>query len=216
MGHTPHVLIDGPWDSDTIPLSDAQIHHLTHVIKARSGDAISYTDGKGRIGEGSLAGLAAVSRSKEKTVPKPAALDLAVAPPAAKTRARFLVEKMTELGVSQLHWLKTIHGANRVPSAHRSREWARSALEQSRGAWMVEVGDGLVDWPDLVAPVFACDVGAGEAVGRPRTVAIGPEGGWAEGEIPHQVSRWGLSPNVLRVETAAIVAASLVLSVPPG
>jgi len=41
-----------------------------------------------------------------------------------------------------------------------------------------------------------------------RTVVIGPEGGWAPGEIPDTMRRWSLGSTVLRVETAAIVAAS--------
>lgn len=213
MGHMPHVLVDGPWDADTLALRAGQSHHLSRVLRVAPGDPISYTDGKGTLGVGTLLREGSVARSDERSAARPPALDMAVAPPAAKDRVRFVVEKLAELGVSRLLWLRTDHGANRVPAPERASAWAQSALEQSRGAWLMEVGGSLVDWTDLDAPVTACDPGAGDAVPRPRTVAIGPEGGWAEGEIPAQVSRWGLSSNVLRVETAAIVAAALVLAV---
>jgi 16S rRNA U1498 N3-methylase RsmE len=42
-------------------------------------------------------------------------------------------------------------------------------------------------------------------------VVIGPEGGWASGEVPDDVALWGLGDTVLRVETAALVAAARLL-----
>jgi RsmE family RNA methyltransferase len=41
-----------------------------------------------------------------------------------------------------------------------------------------------------------------------RTVVIGPEGGWSAGEIPEEAVRYDLGATVLRVETAALVAAA--------
>ena len=43
-------------------------------------------------------------------------------------------------------------------------------------------------------------------------VAIGPEAGFAEEEIPADALRFGLGGRILRVETAAIVAAAVALS----
>ncbi len=42
-----------------------------------------------------------------------------------------------------------------------------------------------------------------------RAVAIGPEGGWDEGEWDTTRRRVGLGPTVLRAETAGVVAAAL-------
>jgi RsmE family RNA methyltransferase len=42
-----------------------------------------------------------------------------------------------------------------------------------------------------------------------RSIAIGPEGGWADDEISIAPESISLSPQVLRVETAAVVAATL-------
>ena len=43
---------------------------------------------------------------------------------------------------------------------------------------------------------------------------IGPEGGWSEDELALAEEagfvRWSINPNVLRIETAAVVAASLI------
>jgi 16S rRNA U1498 N3-methylase RsmE len=43
-------------------------------------------------------------------------------------------------------------------------------------------------------------------------LAIGPEGGFEEGEIPDAARLWDLGPNVLRVETAALVAAARMMA----
>jgi 16S rRNA (uracil1498-N3)-methyltransferase len=49
-------------------------------------------------------------------------------------------------------------------------------------------------------------------------VLVGPEGGWSgeerEGFAAHGIPRWSLGERVLRVETAAIAAAALVLASP--
>jgi RsmE family RNA methyltransferase len=39
-------------------------------------------------------------------------------------------------------------------------------------------------------------------------VVIGPEGGWSADEIPEEAVRYDLGETVLRVETAALVAAA--------
>jgi len=43
-------------------------------------------------------------------------------------------------------------------------------------------------------------------------VAIGPEGGWDESELQMAPRRVGLGPTILRAETAALVAAVLLVS----
>jgi RsmE family RNA methyltransferase len=56
-----------------------------------------------------------------------------------------------------------------------------------------------------------------EPGGRPvtagdTTIAVGPEGGWTVEELDLAADRVSLGPNVLRVETAAVVAVSLMVA----
>lgn len=211
MAHVPHLLILGPWDGDALALDDVQRHHLERVLRVRPGGPVSYTDGAGTIGEGTL-GDRVVVRGDEHRVARPPAVTIAVAAPSSRERARFLVEKLAELGVARIRWLATIHGEGRPPRPDRARAWATAALEQSRGAWTTVVDEGVSAWSDLEPPVLAAVQGGGPAPdgGSPVTVAIGPEGGWAEAEVPLGVGTLDLGPRVLRVETAAVVAAVLV------
>lgn len=206
MPHVPHLLLAGPWEGEVIPVDRDTSRHLATVLRRQPGDAVTYTDGTGNLGEGALI-EGAVRRGPEQTVSGPPTTVLAVAPPAARDRARFLVEKLAELGVGELMWLRTRHGEGRPPSPDKVAMWCRGALEQSRGTWLMRVSGPLSISELPAGTVFAdADGDAAELTGIP-CAAVGPEGGWAPGEIPVGASRVSLARTILRVETAAIAAA---------
>lgn len=207
MGHQPHLYLPGPWEGEAIAISANQQGHLFRVLRARPGESMSYTDGLGRLGEGTLS-ESTVTRGAEIAVERPSRLVMAVAPPSSRDRQRMVVEKLAELGVERLVWLRTIRGEGRVPNRAKLQSWTISALEQSRSAWLMETSATLVGWDDLEAPVVACDPDGTVREPEARTIAVGPEGGWQDGEVPDGVQLLGLGATVLRVETAAIVAAA--------
>jgi RsmE family RNA methyltransferase len=203
MAHIPHLLIE-PSDGDTVALSPEQRLHLEKVLRYKDGLALSYTDGAGLLGSGTWVGGQLI-RGEERQVPERSIVTIAVAPPKAKDRQRLIVEKLGELGVSRLIWLTTRFGQVRPPAPARTRAWAIAALEQSRSAFLLEVGSGsLEDLPDVVL----ADTGGGTLDVSVQTLAIGPEGGWHPDElVGHPTVR--LSEQVLRTETAAIVGGAL-------
>lgn len=206
MPHVPHLLLAGPWEGETIPLDHETSHHVATVLRRQSGDPVTYTDGTGTLGEGELV-EGAVRRGSERAISDPPTTVLAVAPPAARDRARFLVEKLAELGVGELIWLRTRHGEGRPPSPDKVAMWCRGALEQSRGTWLMRVS-GPVSISELPqGTVFADSNGERIDLTGVPCVAVGPEGGWAPGEVSSAASTVALGATVLRVETAAIVAA---------
>lgn len=215
MGHVPHLFIPAPWTSQTLHIPSSTDHHLRRVLRMTDGQSVTYTDGQGRIGDGRLI-ASAIERGPETSLPLPQLeLTLAVAPPHDKDRMRFLVEKLTELEVRRLRWLRTRFGTRRLPEMSKCKAWAQSALEQSRGAWLMEIEQGWIEPADLDADTLFADVGAGPIafpIQRATTVAIGPEGGWDIGEFPQGARRFGMGRTVLRVETAAVVAAARLLA----
>lgn len=213
MKHIPHVAIGAPWEGDALDISIVQWRHLTKVLRLKQGDRLTYTDGLGVIGEGRLGGGHSVDRGEETRVPRSSELSVAVAAPASKDRQRFLVEKLAELGVARLQWLRSAHGKGRVAPGPKVFSWVLAAVEQSRGAWIMETSPTLVDWDELEGPTVACDPAGDRGLPAVRTLVVGPEGGWADGEIPRGVGTWNLGPTVLRTETAAIVAAGRILGV---
>lgn len=205
--HVPHLVVSAPWDGQKLGLSVVQWRHITKVLRMKSGQAVTYTDGLGTMGRGIL-GPQLIDRGDEETVPRPRELTVAVAPPANKDRQRFLVEKLAELGVARLLWLESEHGRERVANPTKVFSWVLSAVEQSRGAHLMETSADMTRLEDLKGSLVVCHPG-----GDPTTpseadvVAIGPEGGFTDEEIPQDARLWDLGPTVLRVETAAIAAA---------
>ncbi len=213
MAHVPHLYLPGPWERPELELPPATAHHLRRVLRRADGAPVSYTDGVGAVGEGTLRG-SAVRRGRERTEPAPVpAVTLAVAPPRSADRARYLVEKLAELGVDRLIWVSAQHSQAKPPKPAKTTAWAIAGLEQSRSARLL-----VVDAPsapgELAAPVWVADPTGGPppvlAAGA-VTVLVGPEGGLAPGEAPAHALPVGLGPRVLRTETAAVAAAVVAL-----
>ncbi len=87
------------------------------------------------------------------------------------------------------------------------RRVAVEALQQSRGVWLPEVAEP-VDAAALLSEAVAAEPGARPIGPGDVTVAIGPEGGWSPAELEAATDTVSFGATVLRVETAAIVAAT--------
>ncbi len=212
MPHVPHLYLQGPWEGPELELTGPATHHLQRVLRRADGAAVTYTDGAGAVGEGTLHG-ASVRRGDERVEPAPTpAVTLAVAALRSADRARFLVEKLAELGVDRLVWVTAEHGQGRPPRAEKAHAWAVAALEQSRGAHLLAVGGPLAP-AGIAGPLWVADPAGGPPPSEPGgvTVLVGPEGGLVAGEAPAHARPVGLGPRVLRTETAAVAAALLAL-----
>jgi 16S rRNA (uracil1498-N3)-methyltransferase len=212
--YTPHLYLPPPWTGESLALSPVQVKHLSKALRLEPGVAASYTDGKGVLGAGELLGQA-VRRGQESSVDPPVDLEMAVAPPHERDRIRFLVEKAAELEVRRIRWLRAQFGNARPAQVARSSDWAVAALEQSRGAWLLAVDSDWVVPGDLdrERTTVVADRFGGPLVWQPPlTVVVGPEGGWAKGELPTHWPRLSLGRSTLRTETAVLAAAALVSS----
>ena len=212
--HVPHLYLSGRWNHELIRVEEAVRHHLDKVLRMGAPSPVTYTDGAGRVGKG-VYDRGFVRRGQEHTVERPLRLiNIAVAPPKNKGRIRFIVEKLAELGVDRLIWLETTRSEGRSPSREKSGAWARSALEQSQGAWLLEVvGPVLLSEVNHYGtPVFAdrhgVEVAEIDDIVDP-VLCVGPEGGFEPAEVPAEAIKVRLSPQILRVETAAVVGAVL-------
>jgi 16S rRNA (uracil1498-N3)-methyltransferase len=205
--------LPGPWSHREISIPPGTARHLTTVLRLGAGAAVTYTDGAGHVGQGQLQDGTVVRGEESFVAPPRVEVTLAVAPPHDKDRLRFMVEKLAELEVRRLAFLQARFGVRRRPDQSKAASWAISALEQSQGSWLLEISPGWVEIGELDPEnLWFADLGAAGHQGKPParvTLAIGPEGGWDEGEVPTGATRIGLGRTVLRVETAAIVAAGM-------
>jgi 16S rRNA (uracil1498-N3)-methyltransferase len=218
----------------TVALDHAQTHYLGTVLRLKPGNRALVFNG--RDGEWS-ATLAAQKRAaslvvgaKTRDQTPPGDLHYLFAPLKA-ARLDYMVQKAVEMGVSLLRPVLTRHGQVTRINTERMRANAIEAAEQC----------GILSVPDIAPPLpFArllaerdpgrrlvfCDEDAEVAdpvtalAGLPRSplaVLIGPEGGFAEDEraallkLPNVV-RLALGPRILRADTAAVAALTLVQS----
>lgn len=154
-----------------------------------------------------------------------------------RERASWLVEKATEIGVAAVRFLETEHTVrdlsdNAFARLHRV---AAAALEQCHRSRLPEI-TGVHGWnevPSLLEPLpdrrlldadadgdDGSDFGGPAEIGRPAALLIGPEGGWTADERDRLLDlgarRVSLGPRVLRIETAALVGAGLLLCTGPA
>ncbi len=214
--HIPHLYLPGPWDGVRLQLDVKTRDHLEKVLRLDGATSVTYTDGVGAVGEGRYqAGL--VERGEEEVCAgRSQAVSIAVAPPKNRHRGRFIVEKLAEVGVARLIWLQTRFTEGRAPRVAKARAWARASLEQSRGAWLMEIEESVtlaaVDGYGtvLVADRSGSRINSMDGVLNP-VLCVGPEGGFARGEVPADATTIRLSESVLRTETAAVAGAVLLL-----
>jgi 16S rRNA (uracil1498-N3)-methyltransferase len=214
-------------------------HHLVRVKRLEAGDALRLVDGAGRARFARLTSITqrdALARlGDEAPSNEPAlAVELFVAPPKPE-RAAWLVEKATEVGVVAIRFLPTGR-ATRVFGAaqlERLRRIAIAAVEQCGRACIptlsaaVSLDCVLGDLSRRAAPVLVLDAGGASPFSGALSsstseapvhvaVLIGPEGGWTDEErarfVASGAALWSLGERALRVETAAIVAAGILLA----
>jgi 16S rRNA (uracil1498-N3)-methyltransferase len=150
--------------------------------------------------------------------------ELVVAAPIPKgDRAQFLIEKLTELGVTRFFPLRTTRSIIN-PRESKLERFERYVIEASKqcGRNVLMAIEPLAEWSefcqrsDLPAERRLAHVGATRA---PVTTtgdvvcAVGPEGGFTDIEVQSALDHgWQLvelGPRILRIETAALVIAAL-------
>ncbi len=188
-------------------------HHLRTVLRARAGEEVVVTNGRGSWALCQVRDDQLVRVSPVHVDPETVETTLYMVP-LKGDRSEWAVAKATEVGVSRIvplvseRMIVKFKGDARDKILARWRRIAREACGQSRRTYGVEIADAVLvrDVPEDVA--VADFTGEADWSGT-RAVAIGPEGGWGREEWGEQRRRLGLGPSVLRAETAGVVAASL-------
>lgn len=209
----PFVLVA---DLDHPILSADDHHHLARVRRVHDGAPIVIGDGVGGWRRAVMHGLRPDPSTAATIVvrPEPAvALAFALV---KGSKPELVVQKLTELGIDDIWPFTAARSVVRwdegraVGAQIRLAKVAREAAMQSRRAWLATVH------PVASFASVASLPGASRAdrYGGPVTLAhplvlIGPEGGWSDEERKVVLPTVGLGSHVLRSETAAIAAATL-------
>lgn len=214
---------------DRALLTGSEVHHLAGVMRAKIGDKITLFDGSGAEFVGQIVALKkdrcelTILRREEISREPAVAVIAGVALPKGD-RQKWLVEKLTELGVTQLVPLLTTRGVVQ-PGEQAAVRLRRSAIEASKQcgrnrlleiaapmnaeAWFAQVPASEVR---LLADPAGEPCSFGELARARVFFAVGPEGGFTAAEVTAaRDAGWqsvSLGRSILRIETAAIALAA--------
>jgi len=213
-------------------LSNAEAHHARDVLRLSTGDAVELFDPAGRVGVATLLKLdrrgVTVSVSSILDAPAVVGLEIACALPKGD-RADWLAEKLSEIGVTRLVPLiaeRSVVVPKGDGKLDRLRRIAVEAAKQSQRVGVMSVdppmplrvllNDRFVGGRFVLSTQGATQslAAALPKVATPVQLVVGPEGGWTDREL-HEMSEAGLTAvslttTILRIETAAVVAAGCV------
>jgi 16S rRNA (uracil1498-N3)-methyltransferase len=209
----------------------ADARHLLDVLRLRPGEPVIASDGCGvwvpcRVGPSTAGRGGRAADPSSLLVPEGEAVTstpegplLTVAfAPVKGDRPEWVVQKLTELGVDRIVPLTTRRsvvrweGERAGRAVERLRRVAVEASAQCRRPLLPEVTpvlslEGLAERTG--SPPALAHPGGSPPGGADRVVAVGPEGGWDADELAAAGSLLGLGPTVLRAETAAVAAGTL-------
>ncbi len=217
---------------DTAALTGANAAHLARVLRARVGQQFDISLGD-KIRRGTITAVSEerVDFSLAEELPSQAIAPIHLYLAIFKfDRLEWAIEKCTELGVAKIVPVIARRTEQHLATsaAKRVERWRRIALEaaqQSRRVSPPEISDPIklkqsfeaagqrIVLAENEQKTMLRDLFEGNEQSREVSLAIGPEGGWADDELTQfDQSGWqraSLGPTILRAETAAISAVAI-------
>src|SRR5215471_17235531 len=183
-------------------LRGEEYHHLRHVLRIKSGEAVAVFDGAGRGAEARVLELRAqealLRLERDEAIPCESSLSLQLAPALAKgEKLDWVIQKGTELGVDRFQPLVTIRAELRLEGDRADGRVALEACKQSGRtripeilppAGLRELVRGALPPARIVLHPGGLPTGAllqNLDLGSRASLlaAVGPEGGWEREEL---------------------------------
>jgi len=217
------------------PLPNDQAHHARDVLRLNLGDEVELFTASGQSAVGAIVQLSSESVivEVEQIQKTTTTFQLTIASAIPKgARADWMIEKLSELGVARFVPLITERSVVHPEGKNKLDRWQRLAEEsakQSRRPGVMQIAP-LTPLPDFLknpAPIAYLSTAPDSQpmpailppVSASLSLLIGPEGGWSDAEIAlfkdRHLTPITLGGTILRVETAAIAAASVVAALMP-
>lgn len=230
-------ILDSAEEFQRIPSKDYRAHHVLFVLKKHRGDQFRAGAPNGQIGHATILSADAesihIQFTAESLAPplRPLKIYLGTVRPIQAAR---IVKELAILGVESILFFPTELGEKSYAQSNFYQnkeyfEYARAGCEQSGNprlptiSYVWSLQKALEQTSDLPATRIVCHpqkdasrLSAIECTTLPMIIAIGTERGWTEKEMK-LFSDFGfdaatLGDRILKTETAAIVAVSVVLS----
>lgn len=214
-------------ESDFIDIGGSEAKHL-HVLRMQAGKTINISNGKGLLADAIIENCTKktfrcqILNTFENKGELPNRLDIAFGKLSDRNRQEFLIEKCTELGVTNFFPLITEHSQQNRINMSRLNNKALSAMKQSRRSVLpklfepVKLNDLLNKMSDHDNIIITDENGKSPentTINGSTLIFVGPEGGFSNIEIELLLGfnpiLWDLGNRRLRAETAAIIAAGI-------
>ncbi|MGE5196078.1 MAG: RsmE family RNA methyltransferase [Anaerolineae bacterium] len=218
-----------------VTLLDEEFHHLAHVMRAKVGKEVELVNGQGFLATALVDRIdkhhaELVIRSVARSEIKTTSVILAQALPLFN-RLEFIIEKATELGIQQFWLFPSMLSEKEELSLNQQKRLEHlliGAMKQSGRLYLpsllhlpllekwTEKPLGTLFFGDTRenAPLAWSAFSGKQKMKSPLLLFIGPEKGWHSKEVEMLENTFGaegvkLSDQILRVDTAAIIAANL-------
>ena len=217
----------------TVALSDSEAHHAIHVLRLKTNDTIELFDGAGTTATGIITAISrstvtASVQSKHFVERRTSGqLSVAASPPKGD-RLKWMIEKLTEIGVDRYIPLQTTRTVvdPRKTKLDKLGATVISAAKQSEQAWLMDIAPATSLSDLLAAQLSNCQfhlahpyetgsdtTAAADEQLTDHVLLIGPEGGFTDDEVS-LARQSGATPiclagTILRIETAAIAFSAI-------
>ena len=224
----PDTLFYSPDININPQLPEIESYHCVKVLRMKSGDEITVTDGKGYFYNCILIdahpkhSTVSITNRVEIPLKRNFKLHIAFSPTKQMDRNEWFVEKATEIGIDKLTPIITIYSERRVIKVDRLRKTAIAAMKQSLQSYLPEIEEPI-KFNDFIKLPFEGKKYIAHCYDMPKKplvqdyskgenalIVIGPEGDFSEEEINEAINNGfipvSLGESRLRTETAAFSA----------
>ena len=210
-------------------LTESESRHAIKVLRMENKDEISVINGNGLYGKGEI-----IDSNPKKTkirihelkeIKKPVPLTLAFCPTKNNDRNKLIIEKATEIGVTDFFPIISQNSERRKWNTERFEKILISAIKQSQRFWLPTIHP-TEKFNDFIKKVsfklkFLAHCKEGDKIQlkknsnslESQVIVIGPEGDFTSEEIElakaNNYKMISLGNNRLRTETACISAVTL-------
>tara|TARA_B100000963_G_scaffold283791_1_gene252495 strand:+ start:35 stop:766 length:732 start_codon:yes stop_codon:yes gene_type:complete len=216
--------------NEKLELSEPDSKHAIRVLRLKESDNITIMDGKGILAEGVIIDdnvkKTKVKVNKADFYDPPLKLILAFSPTKNNDRNEWIVEKGTELGMTDCYPIFTHHSERRKWNTDRMQKIAVSAMKQSGNPWLpklhkAQTFDDFINTVPFKGVKMMAHCGKEQKIRlsdlanpqKNQLMLIGPEGDFSIEEIgkarQHNFQFVDLGGLTLRTETACITSLSV-------